>query len=151
MSRPIPRPSEMSLPLSRSPMFASASSDSWTSSWPDAAAFALGLAVARWAGWNTADLVWSLWLSSFVVGYSTIVWMIGQPAVTLAWLAWRDRGGVGAPSREIVVPLVVILGGPGFLLAVFTIHFGGFRYAHSPIFRAGFPGHVAGGRGGSGG
>src|SRR5256885_6413161 len=131
MSRPTPRPSEMSLPLSRSPMFASASSDSWTSSWPDAAAFALGLAVARWAGWNTADLVWSLWLSSFVVGYSTIVWMIGQPAVTLAWLAWRDRQGGGATSRQIVILWLLILGGAGLPLPFFTLHFGGF--AHSPL------------------
>src|SRR5256885_10347531 len=134
MSRPTPRPSEMSLPLSRSPMFASASSDSWTSSWPDAAAFALGLAVARWAGWNTADLVWSLWLSSFVVGYSTIVWMIGQPAVTLAWLAWRDRQDVGATSRQIWVLWLVILGGPGFPVAFFTVHFWGFFLLPFQIF-----------------
>src|SRR2546423_7369195 len=112
MSRPIPRPSEISLPLSRSPMFASASSDSWTSSWPDAAAFALGLAVARWAGWNTADLVWSLWLSSFVVGYSTIVWMIGQPAVTLAWLAWRGPPARRPASRRIVTLSLLTLGAP---------------------------------------
>jgi hypothetical protein len=58
--------------------------DNWISSWPDALAFAVGLAVAWWTRWNAGDLVWSLWLSSFVVGYSTIVWMIGQPVVELA-------------------------------------------------------------------
>ncbi len=57
--------------------------DKWISSWPDVLAFAVGLAVAWWTRWNAGDLVWSLWLSSFVVGYSTIVWMIGQPAVEL--------------------------------------------------------------------
>ena len=140
----------MSLPLSRSPMLASASSDSWTSSWPDAAAFGLGLAVARWAGWNTADLVWSLWLSSFVVGYSTIVWMIGQPAVTLAWLAWRDREDVGATFRQIVILWLIILGGAGFLLAFFTIHFGGFHYGHSQFLIWFFPADLPGSGRGSG-
>jgi hypothetical protein len=105
--------------------------DNWSSAWLDAVAFAAGLAVAWWAGWNTGDLVWSLWLSSFVVGYSTIVWMIGQPAVDLAWTAWRERARVGAIPRQIVIFWLLILGGAGFLLAFFTVHFGGFHYGHS--------------------
>ena len=43
-------------------------SSRWASAWPDVLAFALGLGVARFAGWTTTDLVWSLWLSSLVVG-----------------------------------------------------------------------------------
>jgi len=45
---------------------------SWTTAWPDALAFAAGLVVAGMLGWRTTDLVWSLWLSSLVVGYATI-------------------------------------------------------------------------------
>jgi hypothetical protein len=39
-------------------------------------AFAGGLAVAWWAKWQSRDLVWSLWLSSLVVGYATLVWLL---------------------------------------------------------------------------
>src|SRR5437868_15249831 len=114
----------MSLPLSRSSMFASSSSDSWTSSWPDAAAFALGLAVAWWAGWNTGDLVWSLWLSSFVVGYATIVWMIAHPSLDLGITAWRERAAVGADPRSIIILWLLILACASLMLACFAMHFG---------------------------
>jgi len=126
--------------------------ESWTSSWLDAAAFAIGLAVAWWAGWNTGDLVWSLWLSSFVVGYATIVWMIGQPAADLLWTSWRQRTTVGATSRQLTVLFLLILAGAGFLLAFFTVHFGGFHYVHSQFLISFFPADLPGsGRAGSAG
>ena len=126
--------------------------DNWSSAWLDAVAFGVGLAVAWWAGWNTGDLVWSLWLSSFVVGYSTIVWMIGQPAVELAWTAWRERAQVGAIPRQLTIFWLLILGGAGFLLAFFTVHFGGFHYGHSQFLITFFPADLPGsGRGGSAG
>ena len=73
--------------------------DNWLSSWPDAVAFVAVLAVAWWAGWNAGDLVWSLWLSSLVVGYSTIVWMIGQPAVEYLEETSRDHPNAAIRSR----------------------------------------------------
>src|SRR5437773_10863291 len=127
-------------------------SGNWSSAWLDMVAFAIGLAVAWWAGWNTGDLVWSLWLSSFVVGYSSIVWMIGQPAADLAWTAWRERGRVGANSRQIIIFGLLIVGGASFLLAFFTVHFGGFHYVHSQFLISFFPDDLPGdGRGGSAG
>ena len=114
-------------------------SDNWTSSWLDAVAFALGLAVAWWARWNTGDLVWSLWLSSLVVGYSTIVWMIGQPAFALARASWRDRATVGADPRTLITFWLLILAGALFLIAFFTVHFGGFHYGHSQFLISFFP------------
>jgi hypothetical protein len=118
--------------------------DTWLSSWPDAVAFALGLAVARWSGWNAGDLVWSLWLSSLVVGYTTIVWMIGQPTVTLARVAWKDRA-LGASQPGSVATFLSVLGiGALFLLAFFTIHFGGFHYVHSQFLMMFFPISVGG-------
>jgi len=113
--------------------------DSWTSSWLDAVAFVLGLAVARWAGWNAGDLIWSLWLSSFVVGYATIVWMIGQPTVAIAWTAWRERAVVGADRRSLIIFWSLILAGASFLLAFFTVHFAGFHYVHSQFLISFFP------------
>ena len=119
-------------------------SENWSSSWLDALAFAAGLGAAWWAGWSTGDLVWSLWLSSFVVGYATIVWLIGQPAVELMRASWRDRALVGANPKPIVTFWLLILAGASFLLAFFTVHFGGFHYGHSQFLISFFPADLPG-------
>ena len=93
-----------------------ASGGGWLTAWPDALAFAAGLAVAWFAGWNTTDLVWSLWLASLVVGYAMIVWMIFSR--------------VNSPA--------LLLGGL-FLLAFFTVHFGMFHFVHSVFLSLFFP------------
>ena len=120
-------------------MVADTTLDNWLSSWPDALAFAAGLAVAWWAGWNTTDLVWSLWLSSLVVGYATIVWMIGQPVVELMRASWRDRGLVASQPQALAILWAVLIIGGLFLLAFFTVHFGGFHYGHSQFLISFFP------------
>ncbi|CAM2922595.1 DUF6498-containing protein [Rariglobus hedericola] len=89
----------------------------WLTAWPDALAFVAGLAIARFAGWNTGDLIWSLWLSSLVVGYTMIVW-------TIFSRAWGRAGEM--------------LGGL-FLLAFFTVHFGMFHFVHSMFLEQFFP------------
>ena len=136
--------------------------DTWSSSWLDAVAFVIGLAVAWWGGWNAGDLIWSLWLSSFVVGYATIVWMIGRPAVHpmhdlceyfqaadvvvqssleegLGFAPLEARALVGADKRSVIIFCLLILGGAAFLLAFFTVHFGGFHYVHSQFLISFFP------------
>ena len=135
----------------------------WASAWPDALAFVVWLAVAWYLKWTATDLVWSLWLSSFVVGYSLIVWTIFRPGAEIALAFWRARkeGGlpvprvsvttkqVGRPSTSQVTELsgpipaiamgaVMVLGGL-FMLAFFTIHFGGFHYVHSQFLIGFFP------------
>ena len=120
-------------------MYTPQPTDTWSSSWLDAVAFVIGLAVAWWGGWNAGDLIWSLWLSSFVVGYATIVWMIGRPAAEFAWKAWRERALVGADKRSVIIFCLLILGGAAFLLAFFTVHFGGFHYVHSQFLISFFP------------
>lgn len=116
----------------------------WLSALPDAFAFVLGLAVARWAGWNTGDLIWSLWLSSLVVGYSTIVWIIAQPAFSIASVVWRSRTDSLSSPRTVVLLLALILFVAVFMLAFFTVHFGGFHYVHSQILLSFFPINVHG-------
>ena len=111
----------------------------WASSWPDAIAFAAGLAVAWWARWSAGDLIWSLWLSSFVVGYSTIVWMIVQPASEFVEVAWRDRAMLRGNPRAVAAFILILLVGVAFFLGFFTIHFGGFHYVHSQILIYFFP------------
>jgi hypothetical protein len=120
--------------------------DTWLSSWPDAVAFAAGLAVAWWAGWNTGDLVWSLWLSSLVVGYATIVWMITQPVAALMRASWKDRALVNSNPKTLVTFWSVILLIALFFLAFFTVHFGGFHYGHSQFLVSFFPIDTGNGR-----
>ena len=98
----------------------------WSGAWPDALAFVVGLAIAWFGGWQTGDLIWSLWLSSLVIGYAMIVWTI----FSRAW------GRVGE-----------MLGGV-FLLAFFTVHFGLFHFVHSMFLNEFFP--LDGVRGGGG-
>jgi hypothetical protein len=113
--------------------------DDWLSAWPDALAFAAGLAVAWWAGWSSADLVWTLWLSSLVVGYATIVWMIVQPASELARAALRERASWPVNQRGIELFWVLLIAGAGAVLAFFTLHFVFFHYVHSQILLSFFP------------
>jgi hypothetical protein len=112
--------------------------DNWLSSWPDVVAFVIGLAVARWAGWNAGDLVWSLWLSSLVVGYATIVWMIAQPAAEVVRVWWRDRAAYW--NLQVILNFWLILPvAVAFVLGFFTIHFGFFHYIQSQILIGFFP------------
>ena len=111
----------------------------WRSALPDALAFAFGLAVARWAGWNAGDLIWSLWLSSLVVGYSTILWIIGRPAIAMALVIWRSRTDPLSSPRIVLVLWALIFVVAAFTLAFFTVHFGGFHYVHSQILLYFFP------------
>jgi hypothetical protein len=70
----------------------------------DLALFAATLALAAHQRWSTTDLVWSLWVSSLVVGYSLIVTSIlGSLAHggTAALLARRGTGGTPAASRGV--------------------------------------------------
>jgi hypothetical protein len=123
--------------------------ESWASGWPDALAFAIGLAVAWYGRWSAGDLIWSLWLSSLVVGYSTIVWMIVQPASEFVELAWRERAMFRGNPRALAGFALILLVGVAFFLGFFTIHFGGFHYVHSQILISFFPidagqGHTVG-------
>ncbi len=98
----------------------------WTAAWPDALAFAGGLALAWFAGWSTRDLVWSLWLSSLAVGYAMIVWSIVGPVILL-----QREGRTGAAVAGAIGGL--------FLLAFFTVHFGMFHLVHSIFLNLFFP------------
>lgn len=120
--------------------------ESWSSAWPDALAFAVGLAVAWWAGWKAADLVWGLWLSSLVVGYSILVWTMARPAVDIARGAWRDRELLRQMNAGWSVSGGLILLGLGlFVLAFVVFHFGMFHYMQSHLLISFFPLDAAGG------
>lgn len=108
-------------------------------SWLDAAGFAAGLLLAWRLGWKTTDLVWSLWLSSLVVGYALIVWHLVGPVLSLAPQIWRDRALVGKIPASAVLGLLGLAVGGLFMLGFFTVHFGGFHFGHSLFLRQFFP------------
>jgi hypothetical protein len=115
----------------------------WRSAWPDAVAFVTVLALAWWLRASATDLVWSLWLSSLVVGYAIILWAIFRPALTVAVLAWRDRALVeqaieSDPRTTLLVAGIGLLVGV-FLVAFFTVHFVGFHYVHAQFLSGFFP------------
>lgn len=110
----------------------------------DLAAF-IATAIASFAlRWNVAELVWGLWLSSLLVGYALIVYGIlaaafrslppgeplpgGKPDLTMA-LAQLPAGASFA-LRTL---------GAAFMLAFFTVHFGGFHFVHGIFLGLFFP------------
>ena len=77
----------------------------WQAVLPDLLAFALGLGLAYVFRWQTADLVWSLWLGSLVIGYLTILATLGSAG--LVWLRLlRHPEAAPEDGEEIAVCLV---------------------------------------------
>lgn len=90
--------------------------------WPDLLAFLLGLALAYFLKWETKDLIWSLWLSSLLVGYMTIVISIVK--------------GINTKTVQSLAGTII---GAVFFLAFFTVHFGMFHFVHSAFLDGFFP------------
>ena len=112
----------------------------WAEAWPDALAFVAGLALAWFGHWETKDLVWSLWLSSLIVGYAMIVWGIFGTGAYIATKAWGDRAKFAdQPKGPAVAGGAIMLVGGLFMLAFFTVHFGGFHFVHSIFLNVFFP------------
>jgi hypothetical protein len=116
----------------------------WAQAWPDALAFAGGLVLAWRGDWETGDLIWSLWLSSLVVGYALIVWSLTVPLRELRREMAGDVPPLANPGAKLATIGITIVG-TLFGLAFFTVHFGGFHYVHSVFLNAFFP--VTDGRG----
>jgi hypothetical protein len=107
----------------------------WRSAWPDALALGGCLAMAWWFGWQVRDLVWSLWLSSLLVGYAMIVWKIFGPVLAIWRGAAADGRSAGAPATGVGLYVV----GGLLLLAFFTVHFGMFHFVHSVFLQIFLP------------
>ena len=102
---------------------------------PDLLAFSLGLGVAYYMEWETADLVWSLWLCSLILGYTTILSAIAGGAY--AGLHMIRRADVLRRHRTAVICGGVAIG--LFFLGFFSLHFCGFHAGHSVFLRQFFP------------
>ncbi len=89
-------------------------------------AFALWLLAVQ--GWGPGDVVWSLWSTSLITGYITLLVTIFGGGGALA-----ARGGSG------VGVFFVLFAGAAFMLAFFTVHFGMFHVIHSVFLNLFFP------------
>ena len=109
----------------------------WMSAWPDALAFVATLGMAWRGRWAATDLVWSLWLSSLVVGYAIIVWTLVRWGIEIARAAAAQRAQLRPGEVAKAGSLLLVLG--LVVLAFFTVHFGGFHYVHSKFLATFFP------------
>lgn len=102
---------------------------------PNLLAFAISLGIAYFLKWEVKDLVWSLWFCSLMLGYLTLLSYLGAGAyVGLQVIRQPDF------DREKRLPSIVIGAAGGlFLLAFFSIHFGGFHAIHSAFLQSFFP------------
>src|SRR3954469_1552470 len=114
-------------------------SNRWADAWLDGLAFVVGLGMAWYFQWETRDLMWSLWLSSLVIGYAMIVWSIFGTGIFIAWKAAKEPGLAQASKGNVALVGSILLGGGLFMLAFFTVHFGLFHFVHSVFLNTFFP------------
>ena len=99
----------------------------WTRIVPDLLALIYSLILAWFLHWSVKDLVWGLWLSSLLVGFTTIVLVVLGPVAKEV----RRETGIG--------PQIASVAGGLFALAFFTVHFGMFHFVHSVFLNLFFP------------
>ncbi len=109
----------------------------------DFAAFAGTVVVATLQRWQAKDLVWSLWISSLVLGYSFIVVSALSIFSRPVEPGGKSPGGPGALLAALSLPPAVVYLGRcisfALLLAFFTIHFGMFHFIHGLFLSMFFP------------
>lgn len=102
---------------------------------PDILAFAIGLGAAYFLKWETKDLVWSLWLCSFVLGYLTLLSaLVGGAYIGFHAITHKD---FKKSMRMTAILMAIGLG--AFFLGFFSLHFGGFHAGHSVFLQQFFP------------
>lgn len=102
---------------------------------PNIVAFGIGLGIAWLLEWETADLVWSLWLCSLTLGYLTILSALGGGAY-VGWHLIRHEDF----QKKHLIPAILAGTGMGlFLLGFFSLHFCGFHAGHSVFLNQFFP------------
>lgn len=99
---------------------------------PELVAFGIGLGTVWYQHWQVADLVWSLWLGSLVVGYFSIFATIAGGLFAARKLA------EGSPENKSLI-LAVATGIGLFLLGFFSLHFCAFHAVHAGFLTEFFP------------
>ena len=94
----------------------------------EAALYLFALALLSIQNWGPGDVVWSLWSTSLITGFVTLI--VSVAAGARAMLT-GGNGGIGL--------VVMLLAGGLFTLAFFTVHFGMFHAIHSVFLNLFFP------------
>lgn len=81
--------------------------------------------------WSAGDLLWSLWLSSVLLGYSLLLTALAIGPISR--LLQRRSGDSASLPAVLVVP------GALFMVGFFTVHFMGFHFVHSMFLNSFFP------------
>ena len=102
---------------------------------PDIAMFVGAVALSRMLGWNTTDLVWSLWLSSLVLGYLSILSVIGKGFYIGSVIVFNE----GFPAQHRAMVILIGSAVALFVLAFFSLHFCGFHAVHAGFLSSFFP------------
>lgn len=100
----------------------------------DLTTFVAAGAMAVAFSWDATDLIWSLWLSSLLIGYSFIVVAAIRSTV--------NRNSQHEAMFEKMPPLWADLArvvGAVYLVCFFTVHFGMFHLVHSVFLNGFFP------------
>jgi hypothetical protein len=102
--------------------------------------FLITLLLASAQNWKVTDLVWSLWITSLVLGYSYLI--TGILSSTLRG-AVASQGPAGKFLQALPVQgsarwVLAVLGGL-FMLVFFSVHFLMFHFVHSVFLNLFFP------------
>ncbi len=101
----------------------------------DFLAFFLGIGLAYTQHWQTRDLVWSLWLSSLVIGSVTILATIAGGA----YIAWHVIHQADFPQRYRTPALLFSALITLLFIGFFALHFGAFHAGHASFLSSFFP------------
>lgn len=101
--------------------------------------FLIMLMTAMAQEWTATELVWSLWISSLVLGYSFMI-----TTILAMFFGGKDLSSVGAVASKIGENIpggaqVLKVGGAVFMLAFFSFHFLFFHFVHSIFLNQFFP------------
>lgn len=94
---------------------------------PDIFSFLFGISIAFFLAWEVKDIVWSLWLSSLVLGFMTIF-------IAIFGFIYSEYN-----KKEKRIPLIGLLMAAVFFVGFFSVHFGGFHFGHAAFLISFFP------------
>jgi hypothetical protein len=101
----------------------------------DIFAFVMAVASVWFLQWTTTDLVWSLWLSSLVIGYLTILSTIAGPVYIGVRAILHDQFPAKHRLKAVTGGSLLAI----FFLGFFSLHFCGFHAMHAGFLSLFFP------------
>ena len=102
---------------------------------PEITAFLIGISTVYFLNWDTTDLVWSLWLSSLTLGYTTILSAVAGGAYFGLHVIFHEDFPRSHRLPAIISGGFFLL----FLLGFFSFHFCAFHSGHASFLISFFP------------